>query len=151
MIQPTRNVDVIFAIDSSADTTYNWPNGTAIVATYERSLDVKLQNGTTFPTIPGPNTFVNLGLNTRPTFFGCNSSNSTNAGMAGEVPSPLIIYIPNSPYMTFSNVSTFDLSYNITQRNAIIQNGYNVATRGNGTGDAQVSIPFTQLPTASLF
>ena len=71
--------------------------------------------------------------------------------MAGEVPSPLIIYIPNSPYMTFSNVSTFDLSYNITQRNAIIQNGYNVATRGNGTGDAQVSIPFTQLPTASLF
>ncbi|KAK2745854.1 Lysophospholipase 1 [Myotisia sp. PD_48] len=127
LIQPNRHVDVIFAIDSSADNEFNWPNGTALVATYQRSLDSSgIANGTSFPAVPDQNTFVNLGLNRKPTFFGCESSNTTNS-------TPLIVYIPNSPYVAFSNVSTFDLSYNMTERNAIIDNGYNVATMGNGT------------------
>jgi lysophospholipase len=130
LIQPMRHVDVIFAVDSSADTTYNWPNGTSLVATYQRSLNTTIENGTAFPSIPDQNTFVNLGLNNHPTFFGCNASNMTG-------PAPLIVYIPNAPYITLSNVSTFDPDYNDTQRNAIIQNGYEVATLGNGTLDAQ--------------
>jgi lysophospholipase len=130
LIQPNRHVDVIFAVDSSADTTYNWPNGTSLVATYERSLNSTIENGTAFPSIPDQNTFVNLGLNNHPTFFGCNASNMTR-------PAPLIVYIPNAPYITLSNVSTFDPEYNDTQRNAIIQNGYEVATLGNGTLDSQ--------------
>ena len=131
LIQPLRNVDVIFAVDSSADTEYNWPNGTSLVATYERSLNISgIANGTVFPYIPDQNTFVNLGLNTRPTFFGCDSKNLTGA-------SPLIVYIPNSPYVYYSNVSTFDPSYNDTQRDAIVENGYYVATRANGTVDRQ--------------
>ncbi|KAJ9269893.1 hypothetical protein DTO212C5_4067 [Paecilomyces variotii] len=130
LIQPERHVDVIFAVDSSADTDYSWPNGTSLVATYERSLNrTGIANGTAFPAIPDQNTFVNLGLNTRPTFFGCNSSNITGTA-------PLIVYIPNYPYMAFSNVSTFDPSYNNTQRDAIILNGYNVATMGNATRDS---------------
>ncbi|KAH6672509.1 lysophospholipase catalytic domain-containing protein [Halenospora varia] len=130
LIQPNRHVDVIFAIDSSADTNYNWPNGTALVATYQRSLNATIENGTAFPAIPDQNTFVNLGLNTRPTFFGCNASN-----MTGDA--PLIVYVPNAPYIYHSNVSTFDPSYNNTERNAIIQNGFDVATMGNGTLDSQ--------------
>ncbi|OCL09424.1 lysophospholipase [Glonium stellatum] len=134
LIQPIRNVDVIFAVDSSADTiapsALNWPNGTALVATYERSLNKTIQNGTAFPSIPDQNTFVNLGLNTHPTFFGCDVSNLTG-------PAPLVIYIPNHPYVYNSNVSTFTLSYNNTERNAIIENGYDVATMGNGTVDKQ--------------
>lgn len=130
LIQPERHVDVIFAVDSSADTNNNnWPNGASMVATYERSL-TRLSNGTSFPAVPDINTFVNLGLNTRPTFFGCDSSNTTNI-------TPLVVYIPNAPYVYNSNVSTFDLSYNRSQRNAIVQNGYAVATMGNGTSDAQ--------------
>lgn len=78
LIQPVRGVDVIFAIDSSADTTYFWPNGTSLIATYERSLNATIENGTSFPAIPDHNTFVNLGLNTKPTFFGCNATNTTN-------------------------------------------------------------------------
>ena len=124
LIQPNRAVDVIFAVDSSADTS-NWPNGTALVSTYQRSLNATVENGTAFPSIPDQNTFVNLGLNTRPTFFGCDASNLTG-------PAPLIIYVPNAPYIYQSNVSTFDLEYNITERNAIIRNGYDVATMGNG-------------------
>ena len=134
LIQPVRNVDVIFAVDSSADTispnAQNWPNGTALVATYERSLNRSMGNGTAFPSIPDQNTFVNLGLNTRPTFFGCDASNLTG-------PAPLVVYIPNHPYVYNSNVSTFTLSYNNSERNAIIENGYDVATMGNGTVDKQ--------------
>ncbi|KAL9129595.1 MAG: hypothetical protein Q9217_001983 [Psora testacea] len=133
LIQPDRKVDVIFAIDSSADTENYWPNGTSLVATYERSLNTSagnIANGTSFPSVPDVNTFVNLGLNQKPTFFGCNSSNTSTI-------TPLIIYIPNTPYVYHSNVSTFDPTYNITERNAILQNGYEVATMGNGTVDPQ--------------
>lgn len=130
LIQPARGVDVVFAIDSSADTDYHWPNGASIVATYERSLNrTGIANGTAFPAVPDNNTFVNLGLNSRPTFFGCNSSNMTG-------PSPLIVYIPNYPYVAWSNVSTFDPSYNNSQRDAIILNGYDVVTMGNATRDS---------------
>lgn len=129
LIQPERHVDVIFAVDSSADTTYYWPNGTSLVATYERSLNsTGIGNGTAFPSIPDVNTFINLGLNTRPTFFGCDSANLT-------APAPLIVYLPNYPYSTYSNISTFQLSTNDTQRDDIILNGYEVATMANSTRD----------------
>ncbi|KAF2139400.1 uncharacterized protein K452DRAFT_360627 [Aplosporella prunicola CBS 121167] len=133
LIQPARDVDVIFAIDSSADTSEpgaNWPNGTALVATYERSLNASQANGTIFPSIPDQNTFVNLGLNNRPTFFGCDISNYSSS-------TPLVVYLPNTPYVYHSNVSTFTDSYNNSERNAIIENGYDIATRGNGTVDQQ--------------
>ncbi len=119
-----RHVDVIFAVDSSADTNASWPvqgssagwpDGASIIATYERSLST-IGNGTAFPAVPDKNTFFNLGLNLRPTFFGCDASNMTG-------PAPLVVYMPNAPYVYNSNTSTFDLSYNDTERNAIILNG----------------------------
>lgn len=131
LIQPARHVDVIFAVDSSADTLGigpNWPNATALVATYERSKNPTVQNGTAFPAIPDQNTFVNLGLNQRPTFFGCNSSNMTG-------PSPLIVYLPNAPYVYNSNISTFTPAYNQSDRDAMVHNGYLIATMGNATID----------------
>lgn len=135
LIQPHRSVDVIFAIDSSADTVeptdsaQNWPNGTALVATYERTSNATIQNNTAFPYIPDQNTFVNLGLNNRPTFFGCDSGNLTGKGE-----SPIVVYIPNAPYVYNSNTSTFaKLDYTNEERNAMIQNGYDVATMGNNT------------------
>ena len=130
LIQQVRSVDVVFAIDASADTDTHWPNGTAMVATYGRSLGITTKNATAFPSIPDQNTFVNLGLNIRPTFFGCDATNMS-------IPSPIIVYLPQAPYSYNSNVSTFDLTFNNTERNSIIQNGYNIATMGNGTVDAQ--------------
>ena len=130
LIQPARAVDVIVAVDSSAD-IHTWPNGSSLIATYERSLNASgIANGTAFPSIPDPNTFVNLGLNQRATFFGCNASNSSS-------PIPLIIYLPNAPYSTYSNISTFTLDINMTQRDAIVANGHQVATMGNGTVNKQ--------------
>ena len=95
-----------------------------------------IANGTAFPAIPDQNTFVNQGLNARPTFFGCNSTNST--GPTG--PSPLIVYLPNTPWVTYSNVSTFHYpSYNDSWRDLLIENGYDSVTMGNGTSDSNWS------------
>ncbi|KAH7267823.1 lysophospholipase catalytic domain-containing protein [Fusarium redolens] len=123
-----RQVDVIFAVDGSADTMTRWPNGTALLATYERSKAGTSTQNSKFPKIPDQNTFVNLGLNKRPTFFGCGADSNKSAG-------PLIVYLPNAPYTYHSNSTTFDLEYSDTERNEIIVNGYNVATMGNGTVD----------------
>lgn len=126
-----RNVDIIIAVDSSADTRSHWPNGTALVATYERSLGSRARNAAAaFPSIPGQNTFVNLGLNARPTFFGCDPANMTGPG-------PLILYLPNAPYTYYSNVTTFDLEYTTEERQQIIYNGYNVATLANASADSE--------------
>ncbi|OTB05128.1 hypothetical protein M426DRAFT_57443 [Hypoxylon sp. CI-4A] len=132
LIQPVRGVDVIFAVDSSADTDNFWPNGTALRATYERSLG-DISNGTAFPRVPDAETFINLGLSRKPTFFGCNTSEFSNAS---HIP-PLVVYIANAPYTYHSNVSTFDPSYPDEERNSILKNGYNVATMGNGTVDSE--------------
>lgn len=121
-----RKVDVVFSLDSSADTN-SWPDGAAPMATYQRSLS-SVSNGTSFPVVPGRNSFINLGLNTRPTFFGCNSKNTTQ-------PAPLVVYLPNFPYVTNSNISTFQMSINNTQRDAIISNGWAVVTQLNSTRD----------------
>ncbi|CCE64873.1 hypothetical protein TPHA_0J00500 [Tetrapisispora phaffii CBS 4417] len=128
LIQQKRNVDVIFALDNSADTENSWPNGTSLVATYERQF-VKQGNGTAFPYVPDVDTFVNLGLNKKPTFFGCDASNMTDLAY---IP-PLIVYIPNSQYSFNSNQSTFKLSYSTSERLSMIENGFEAATRGNLT------------------
>ncbi|RKL42815.1 Lysophospholipase [Fusarium oxysporum] len=137
LIQPTRGVDIIFAIDSSADTVNNWPNGTALRATYDRA-DSRIGNGTLFPHIPSAETFINKRLNQRPTLFGCDANNFTL--LDGQFPPPLIFYIPNAPYTAHSNVSTFDMTYSIRERDNIIQNALNGATQGNSTIDKEWSV-----------
>lgn len=132
LIQPVRGVDIIFAIDSSADTTYNWPNGTALRATYDR-INSDIGNNTLFPYVPSAETFINQRLNQRPTLFGCDANNFTLSN--GSTVPPLVFYIPNAPYTSLSNVSTYDLSYYIDERDDIILNGLNGATQGNSTLD----------------
>ncbi|KAI1739119.1 lysophospholipase [Xylaria scruposa] len=137
LIQPVRGVDVIFAVDSSADTTYNFPNGTALRASYDRSMS-DIGNGTKFPRVPDAETFINLKLNQKPTFFGCNTSEFTSGSSSAHVDiPPLIVYVPLAPYTAYSNASTFNPAYSDEERNAYIKNGLNVATMGNGTLDKQ--------------
>jgi lysophospholipase len=131
LLQQQRAVDVLIAVDSSADTGNGkgWPNGTSLIATYERSKNTALMNGTAFPAIPDINTFINLGLNARPSFFGCDAKNQS-------APTPLIVYIPNAPYSYDSNISTATTELSNDERNRIIQNGYNSATMGNSSAEA---------------
>ncbi|KAK6538524.1 Lysophospholipase 1 [Orbilia ellipsospora] len=138
LLCPHRGVDVIIAADNSADTVRssdgtpsNWPNGTSLIATYERFVNKFMSEGASFPEIPDVHTFVNKGFNSRPTFFGCDAKKFTGS------PSPLLVYIPNAPYNVFSNVSTFKLSYEDEQRDMMIDNGYMAATQGNGVIDPE--------------
>ncbi|KAK9369043.1 lysophospholipase catalytic domain-containing protein [Lipomyces kononenkoae] len=134
LIQPVRHVDVVFAIDNSADTEYDWPSGISMTATYDRQFSSQ-GNGTLFPAVPDINSFVGLNLTARPTWFGCNASNIT--GENGGTTVPLIVYMANHPWSYYTNTSTFQLSYDTDEVAGFITNGYNVATQGNGTVDTE--------------
>lgn len=128
-------MDFIFGVDSSAD-TQNWPNGTAYVATYEKFM-LNATSDVIFPYIPDQQTylillsfltylsFVNLGLNSRPTFFGCNSSNYTSFSRTP----PLVIYFPHTGWTAFTNFSTFTLEYTNADVAAYIDNGVATAVK----------------------
>mgnify|MGYP003365539873 FL=1 len=131
LIQKQRELDVIFALDNSADTNSSWPDGTSLVSTYQRQFGLQGQ-GMAFPYVPDENTFINLGLNTKPTFFGCDAQNLTDL----EYIPPLVVYIPNSLHSYQGNQSTFKLSYSTKERIGVIQNGFESATRGNLTDDS---------------
>lgn len=64
-----------------------------------------------------PNTYVNTGLNTHPTFFGCS------ADQRGNETYPLVVYVPNYPWSAQSNVSTFQLQWEQEQVDAVLWNG----------------------------
>ncbi|CCK71953.1 lysophospholipase KNAG_0I01680 [Huiozyma naganishii CBS 8797] len=130
LIRQDRKLDIIFAVDSSADMPLQWPDGSSLVHTYERQF-VKQGKGMAFPYVPDTNTFVNLGLNKRPTFFGCDASNLTDL----EYVPPLIVYYPNSEHSFNSNQSAFKMSYTEQQRKQMVQNGFEIATRNNFTDD----------------
>ena len=69
--------------------------------------------------------FVNLGLNSRPSFFGCNASNFTGYSRTP----PLIIYFPHTGWTAYTNFSTFTLEYTPDQVAAYIQNGVATTVR----------------------
>lgn len=139
LIQPARKVDVAFAFDNSADTTFNWPNGSSLVSTFERQFGAQA-NDTIFPYVPDTNTFINEGLTKRPTFFGCYRDNLTTLFNSSQPESdhfypPLIVYISNYAHSFFANTSTFKMEYSQKELAGMIENGYNVVTQLNGTID----------------
>ncbi|GMF00936.1 unnamed protein product [[Candida] boidinii] len=130
-IQPSREIDVVVIFDNDADSNDSWPLGATLFETEERVLhynqDLK------FYDLPSSiEEFVELGLNKRPVFFGCNGDDLLSHSYGDEDDDsddfahmlPLLIYFPNS-YMTFSsNTSTLQLEYTNEERNAMIQNGF---------------------------
>ncbi|KAK0552920.1 hypothetical protein OC846_001500 [Tilletia horrida] len=131
LLQPARDLDAIIAVDSSADVS-QWPNGTAINATAARARN-PFFSAVAVPDFPSPNTMVNLGLNTRPTFFACNASDAINAGTAANrTSSPLVVYMPNYPWVSLGNTSTYQLAYAPDESQMVIDNAFAAATL-NGT------------------
>ncbi|KAG0656125.1 Lysophospholipase 1 [Maudiozyma exigua] len=132
LLKKERNVDVVFALDFSSDGTDSFPNGLSLVRTYERQfLDIGKYEA--FPYVPSTEVFVDLGLNKHPVFFGCNSTNLTDLAF---IP-PLVVYLPNSEYSYASNVSTYQQSFDLTERKDLIQNSFEAATMGNMTKDPE--------------
>ena len=63
----------------------------------------------------------NLNLTSFPTFFGCNYT-------AG----PLVLYLPNAPWTTYSNYSYTQPAFTDNQFDMMMGNQFNLATYGNG-------------------
>ena len=118
-LQPARNVSVMIVNDNSGDSN-NYPDGTAMVATYTQSFN---HNYTRMPYIPPVATFVAEGLNKRATFFGCDDPSKVT-----------IVYLPNTNFTFASNVDTLKLEYSEADTDAMIANGLQVATQGGKAG-----------------
>ncbi|KAH9917657.1 lysophospholipase [Epithele typhae] len=80
LLVKARKVDMIVVLDSSGETSDFKPTGQSLLATREK-VSVLPQGFMNFPT-PFPQTqreFLDLKLNMRPVFFGCDGPNSTDA------------------------------------------------------------------------
>ena len=130
-----RNVSVIFSYDQGDETSTNWPDGSAIIKTYERQFSNQGKD-IAFPYVPDQNTFRNLNLTSRPTFFGCDAKNLTSL-TENIYDVPLVIYNANRPFSYWSNTSIIKLKYSNDERNGMIQNGYDLASRKNGELDSE--------------
>ena len=108
------NVSVLLVNDNSADTSNNYPNGSELYQTY---LIAKSDGLGRMPTIPPTSTFVSEGLNTKPTFFGCNTQDTLT-----------IIYLPNFNFTYDSGVPTLQLEYSKAETDALIANGVAVGS-----------------------
>lgn len=88
----SRQLDVIIGVDASADEVDNlWPNGTSPISSAHRIATVLNTSHQTFPPLPANQSeFLSTGVNQRPTFFGCNPTQTPPEW-------PLFIYFPNSP------------------------------------------------------
>ena len=117
LIQPERHVDVILVNDNSDDTRDGYPDGISLYNSWVRSQQAGLD---TMPPIPLPATLNLSGRAQRPTFFGCHNSSTIT-----------IIYVPNSPHILESNISSFALRYTQSEIRKVIANGNMVATQGN--------------------
>ncbi|EEB08072.1 phospholipase [Schizosaccharomyces japonicus yFS275] len=144
LLQPERGVDVVFALDSSSDTLTYWPNGTALVKTYERITkrsnvsaagDYSVKH---FPYIPSVNTFINLGLNNKPTFFGCDGRNTTRGNVSVDANTPpVIVYMPNAPWTMMSNTADDRYRYGQGSIRELVENGRGAASLGGSSEFAQ--------------
>ncbi|KAJ3744845.1 phospholipase B [Lentinula detonsa] len=118
LLVKAREVDVIVAVDGSADTNDNWPNGLSLLFSAERLSTILGDSHQQLPEVPSStDDFVAQGLNLRPTFFGCNSTDT-----------PLIIYLPNSPPVTgdapFCNAPTIQSQFEVNETQTILDQTY---------------------------
>ncbi|POV98291.1 hypothetical protein PSHT_14090 [Puccinia striiformis] len=128
LLQPSRMVDVILAIDSSVDgrpfdkaDQKGYPNGTSLYRT-SMKLQQEGYRGYRFPEVPETyhhTTFTDRGYHKRPTFFGCNKD------------VPLVVYIPNHYLSYDTSQSTMQAVYKKEDVKGFFDNGFYVATQSH--------------------
>lgn len=137
LLQPDRKLDVIIAVDSSADTDWDWPFGGALSTTnqYARSergqkMNIAFPNSTTTAEFISAHPQVMY----TPTFFGCKPEDSTLESPDQHAPPPLIVYLPNAPYTVYPNASTPSTgacTWGSGTQKALVHNGERLAMAGD--------------------
>ncbi|KIY53628.1 hypothetical protein FISHEDRAFT_32937 [Fistulina hepatica ATCC 64428] len=128
LLVKARSLDTIVAVETSADTEENWPNGTSLFATLERTTTLLTSSHQQLPPIPSSaSDFISTGVNKRPTFFGCDPETDPPEY-------PLMIFLPNSPPFNgddpSTNPSTFKLGYNADEVRVFIDQVHNNTISG---------------------
>ncbi|KAM5347248.1 hypothetical protein ACJ41O_010253 [Fusarium nematophilum] len=121
LIIPYRQVDLVIVYEASSDAPNWWVNGTNLINT---ALSAS-QGNIPFPEIPDVDTMVTQNLTRQPTFFGCNDTR----------PTPLVLYLPNSPWSGYTNYSYQQASFTDEQLDLALENAFQLATYGNSTID----------------
>ncbi|KAM0792425.1 hypothetical protein ACM66B_005102 [Microbotryomycetes sp. NB124-2] len=136
LLVKARKVEVIVAIDATADSEQQQPTGASIAATdFRASL---LGDAVSVPPLPNSNTtFVEQGLNTRPVFFGCNGTAAQLNGSTAESPYAMMVYFPNYDPTGVTNTSTAQLVYNDTQATNFLNTAVDIVTRGLDNNSTQ--------------
>lgn len=130
LIQPARNPNFIITWADDPDAfPYNWVNGTNM---YDTSI-LATKAGLPFPLAPPPSTFLARNFTLRPTFFGCNASLTTT----GDLRSPIVLYMANSPYSWYSNFSGIAESMPYQEFYGVLENSFNIVTQANRTLDSE--------------
>ena len=125
-IQPARRMNLLMAWDNDQDALqYNWNNGTNLYNTYLAANT----SGLPFPVVPPPTTFINRKYDSRPVFFGCNTSLTTT----GDERSPIVLYLANAPYSAYTNYSATAEVISREEIREVFVNSLNLMTQGNGT------------------
>jgi lysophospholipase len=129
-IQPARSPAFLIGWDDNQDAPpYSWNNGTNLYHTYLQAS----ASGLPFPIIPPASTFINRNYTSRPVFFGCDKKSTTT----GDARAPIVLYLGNSPYTSYTNFSAATGQMSPQQMNDIFVNGFNQLTQGNGTLDKE--------------
>lgn len=118
LLQPARNISVIFVNDNSMQTDASFPDGSGLEATYKQAMRAGL---TRMPFIPPPKTFLSRKLNKQATFFGCYEHDKAT-----------IIYLPNADYEWSHWFPWWDnsISYKKDDTFLLLNNGHCIATQG---------------------
>ncbi|KAL0944476.1 lysophosphoplipase A [Colletotrichum truncatum] len=122
LIIPERQVDLVIVYEASSDAANNWVNGTNLI----NSAQSAAQGNIPFPRIPDVATLVTQNMTKQPTFFGCKDA----------APTPLVLYLPNSPWSGYINFTYTKSSFTDNEFDLTADNAFQLATYGNGTVDA---------------
>lgn len=116
VIQKERQVDFIIVSDNSGtELSSGWMNGTTFRNTYETATSA----GIPFPKVPSVRTMLNKNYTSTPTFFGCNEGADV----------PLVLYIADAPYTSYTNISLVLDTISNGQLDLIWQNGFTSMTQ----------------------
>ena len=132
LVQPKREVDIVFAYDLGAELPHFWPGGSSLTNTYERQF-LEIGEGFSVPYVPDDKTMQALNYTHKPVFFGCDARNLTSLR---HTP-PMIVYTANTEYTYPSNAPTYKFSFSEKDFRGHITNGFETATRGNLTDDSE--------------
>ena len=114
LLVDARNISVIIALDFSTSAQDFLPDGSSLYNTYLRAQQLGVWR---MPTTPKPSSLADEGSIKSPKFFGCDDPDKA-----------LIIYIPNSAHILGTNAPDWQLQFDSTMINQLIENGNLVAT-----------------------